>query len=450
MRNVLNAERSREQGLLSYQLQSFSPRQFHASIHLVMSTEQMKIPLENVLSEVGTIILNFLELMDIIKTLTNTCKFMEAITEFYSKILIERHNYPWIKVHIAKSDNCNDKGFYKNVLFLLKRKGAMIIGGSIDSRRCKFFSSETCRFRSMDYMSKKGDTSNSTAVWHKGRMFVFSCQTESVLGSLEIYNPVDASWLKDATGLPITLKSAAAASCHKKLYVLGGDHYCKPHWKKSDRIFYLSNEDSDNEQHYQWTEVSSKLSRGRIFHSVTSYNGKIWITGGIMEKRPGDVYKDLCTRSVEIFDPTNLTVTKGSEMLRTRLKSTPAVIKGILYVIGGDVHQSERTVGTVERYCEHLGLWVHVTEFPKRREGCAICAVDSTIYVFGGYEGRHNFNDWDAFNVDTNRWLSEDDTINTECTNPPHNRVIFPAGNCTSRSSMNVLCGAVAVATCPS
>lgn len=410
----------------------------------------MKTSLEDILNEVGTIIFNSLELMDIIKILTKTCKFMESITEFYSKILIELYDYPWVKAHIAKSNSGNGNGFYKNILFLIRRKGAMIIGGSIDSRRCRFFSTETCSFRSIDYMSKKGDTSNSTAVWHKGRMFVFSCQTESVIGSLEIYNPVDASWLKDATGLPMTLKSAAAASCQRKLYVLGGDHYCKPQWKKSDRIFYLSNEDSDNEQHYQWTEVSSKLSRGRIFHSATDYNRMIWITGGIMEKRTGDVYKDLCTRSVEIFDPTNLTITKGPDMLRARCQSTLAVIKGILYVIGGDVHQSERTVGTVERYCEHGGLWVNVTEFPKRREGCAICAVDSMIYVFGGYEGRTNFNDWDAYNVDTNRWLSEDDAIDSESLDPPHSRVIFPTGNCVARNSMNVLCGAVAVATFPS
>ena len=98
-------------------------------------------------------------------------------------------------------------------------------------------------------------------------------------------------------------------------------------------------------------------------------------------------------------------------MLHTRFQSTLAVVKNSLYVIGGDVHQTERTVGSIERYNEEVNEWEMITTFPKRRESCAICAIDELIYIFGGCVGCRNFNDWDAYNVITNRWLSENDDV---------------------------------------
>ena len=116
-------------------------------------------------------------------------------------------------------------------------------------------------------------------------------------------------------------------------------------------------------------------------------------------------------RSVEIFDPRTYTVVQGPNMIHTRFQSTLAVVKGSLYIIGGDVHQTERTVGTIEKFNEDLNEWEMITTFPKRRESCAICAIDQLIYIFGGCMGCKNFNDWDAYNVDIHKWLSDNDDI---------------------------------------
>lgn len=96
-------------------------------------------------------------------------------------------------------------------------------------------------------------------------------------------------------------------------------------------------------------------------------------------------------------------------MTRTRFQTTLAVINDSLWVIGGDVHRTERTLGTIEKYNEENETWELITHFPKNRTRCAICAVNSFIYLFGGCEGRQSYNDWDAYNVDTDRWLSQDD-----------------------------------------
>ena len=248
-----------------------------------------------VLCAVGIPILSYLELTDIVNNVTYTNKFLEVIAEQLCKQRLQSLNYFWIAADQIDFDcPVRRRGHFKRLLTLVTRKGAIIVGGNLDSRRCKFFSPKTRRFSTMNYMNVKGDTTNSTAVWHRGRIFVFSCNFESSLGSLEIYNPVLETWSKGAQGLPMIIKSSAAASCENALYVLGGDNYCKPQWKKSDRIFLLSNE--ENEQQFHWIKLSASLLRGRMFHAAVSYKKKIWIAGGLLEKRTGDAYNDLCTR----------------------------------------------------------------------------------------------------------------------------------------------------------
>ena len=69
---------------------------------------------------------------------------------------------------------------------------------------------------------------------------------------------------------------------------------------------------------FQWTELSISLLRGRMFHAAVAFHGDIWIAGGLLEKRLGDSFNDLCTRYVIItyterllfslssFDKTNI------------------------------------------------------------------------------------------------------------------------------------------------
>ena len=222
---------------------------------------------------------------------------MEVVTEYACKLRLMSLNYSWINIDQIENDNeVTKNGYFKKILYFVSRRGAIILGG-FDSRRCKYFSPTTRRFSTMRYMTIKGDTQNSTAVWHRGRMFVFPCNIEAEEGSLEIYNPVLGLWSKAARGLPNIIKSSAAASCRNSLFVLGGDNYCAPQWKKSDSIFLLSNDESDDEKLFHWTKLNVRLLRGRVFHAAVAFKGRIWIAGGLLEKRSGDLNNDdLCTR----------------------------------------------------------------------------------------------------------------------------------------------------------
>ena len=261
----------------------------------------MGLKLEKVLGEVGITLLLYMELSEILNSFAYTSKFIETLTETSCKLRLQELNYTWIRDSYAELSCASmRRAHYRRLLGLVTRKGAIIIGGNIDSRRCKFFSPKTQKFTTMSYMSMKGETTNSTAVWHRGRIFMFSCNFEAATGSLEVYNPITEAWSRAARGLPIIIKSSAAASCSNRLYFIGGDHYCKPQWKKSNRIFVLSNEDSENDQQFQWTELSISLLRGRMFHAAVAFHGDIWIAGGLLEKRLGDSFNDLCTRYVII------------------------------------------------------------------------------------------------------------------------------------------------------
>ena len=143
-------------------------------------------------------------------------------------------------------------------------------------------------------------------------------------------------------------------------------------------------------------------------------------------------------------------------------------------MIGGDVQGTERTLGSIEKYNEKNEIWDMITYFPIKREGCAICAVNSSIYLFGGWDLRQTYNNWDAYNVDSGRWLSQDDidfsqlsslsgtnvlldidvlsdgnTKNTTYVGSPDNRrLIYPVFvQRPVNDSTNMLIGARAVAT---
>jgi hypothetical protein len=57
-----------------------------------------------------------------------------------------------------------------------------------------------------------------------------------------------------------------------------------------------------------------------------------------------------------------------------------------------------------------FNVWELLTTFPSRREKCAVEKIDNYIYVFGGYKPLGAiYNDYDAYDVVNNTWLSDND-----------------------------------------
>jgi hypothetical protein len=68
-------------------------------------------------------------------------------------------------------------------------------------------------------------------------------------------------------------------------------------------------------------------------------------------------------------------------------------------------------LGSLERYNKETNSWELVAHFKTKRNRCSSCAFGSKIYVFGGSKGGAALhNDWDAYDVDTGEWLSDNDS----------------------------------------
>ena len=90
------------------------------------------------------------------------------------------------------------------------------------------------------------------------------------------------------------------------------------------------------------------------------------------------------------------------------------LLHGTIYAVGGDVmmpsYQSDGgpVIGSIERLNTSTNAWEFVTNFPSERRGISACALGDVIYIFGGRAGERDLTTWDAYNVTTNKWLSQE------------------------------------------
>lgn len=61
-----------------------------------------------------------------------------------------------------------------------------------------------------------------------------------------------------------------------------------------------------------------------------------------------------------------------------------------------------------------FNVWELLTTFPSRREKCAVEKIDNYIYIFGGYHLGVVYNNYDAYDVISNTWLSDSDRNDSE------------------------------------
>lgn len=209
------------------------------------------------------------------------------------------------------------------------------------------------------------------------------------------------------TSLPRKLRSVGAATCRGSLYITGGiettselvvDHILKINLA-NDRL----NQSDPNAKLPVWEDVGATLLQPRYRHAAAEYKGQIWIAGGCLTNFS-------VTNKVEIYDPVSNVVVEGPSMLVHRDFANLLIVKGELYAVGGDVNVAgNQIIRTIEKYDESKGCWIHITVFKDSRRGFSTCAYGSRIYVFcGSSEDNQDLHTWDAYDVELQRWESED------------------------------------------
>lgn len=256
------------------------------------------------------------------------------------------------------------------------------------------------------------DRSYFSTVYTNCKIYAISTFSNTAAGTTECYDPVLNKW-QTMPALPRRLRSIGAVkSLSGSILVTGGIDLDS--MEKSDSVFEMVNTDPAGES--KWVESPSKLLAPRYRHAAaTAPDGKVWVAGGIISV--SQLRADIFTASTEVFDPATSQWSTGPVMCVQRAIDLHLLfVDEVLYAVGGDVMMPRfDSPGvpetTIERLNPTTNVWELVTSFPKERHGISVAAVGSTIFVFGGEvvrQGDVSLSVYDAYNVETNTWLSAD------------------------------------------
>lgn len=389
-------------------------------------------------------VLSYLEFSDLCSLRVSSSRCRDA-TELHARQILSGNDLVWaLTLSSPRSMLAR--------LYVLTRPRILLMGGNVDSRKVSRFDAASSKFTTLCTFSLKR-VEAFACVWHQGRCCAISGCFDPTLGSVESFNPVLNVWT-EAPRLPRRIDSLAAASDGRSLYVVGGhDHGNR---RRSEAIFVLNDG--------RWDEVAVQLSCGRSNHAAAFHKGCLWVAGGVLGPRLASPASSsnsssssssssigpVATATCEIVDFRTGTVTFAPPMLKERYQLKMLTIRGRLYAVAGDMAGAESAVNTVEMFDDTQ--WRVVTTFPTFRTRCAVAALGGVLYVFGGADERGRaVMDWDAYDVDSDRWLSMNDAAEAaEGVGSPTRRRALPtrpssltaAGGSPQRSG---LIGAVAV-----
>jgi N-acetylneuraminic acid mutarotase len=132
---------------------------------------------------------------------------------------------------------------------------------------------------------------------------------------------------------------------------------------------------------FTWTRKAD-MPTARWSQTSAVVNGKIYVIGGYTGEPDGIILSTL-----EEYDPLTNTWIRKADMPTARcdMIGSSAVVDGKIYVIGGDIFDSDwKCIPTVEEYNPATNTWTRKADMPTPRWSLATCAVDGKIYAIGG------------------------------------------------------------------
>lgn len=86
-----------------------------------------------------------------------------------------------------------------------------------------------------------------------------------------------------------------------------------------------------------------------------------------------------------------------------RLRAARAVLSGRLFVIGGRDDRAN-CLNSVECYDPSTQEWQTVAAMRRTRANTAACAVNGSIYVFGGHDAESGLSSIERYDPEANSW----------------------------------------------
>jgi N-acetylneuraminic acid mutarotase len=125
-----------------------------------------------------------------------------------------------------------------------------------------------------------------------------------------------------------------------------------------------------------WT-TKVNMPTGRIGHSTSVVDGKIYAIGGALGLTP----LDTGLSTVEEYDPATNKWTMKADMPTARGGLDTSVVNGKIYAIGGA--SNGQILSTVEEYDPEADTWTKKADMPTPRWNLSASAVNGKIYAIG-------------------------------------------------------------------
>ncbi len=199
---------------------------------------------------------------------------------------------------------------------------------------------------------------------------------------VEVYDPETNSWERLAD-MPTARSDPKMAVVDGKIYVLAG-------YAGKDRgmdFKFLNVAEMYDPETDTWVR-NQDMPTPRIQFGVGVVAGKIYTIGGLVDpKKPEDPWRvDL----VEVYDPISDTWAKRAKMPTKRDGVRAAVIRDIIYAIGGagwpQIGAGGPSLGTIEAYEPRINRWTKKPDMPNLRAGFSIVVIGDKIYLIGGFD----------------------------------------------------------------
>jgi N-acetylneuraminic acid mutarotase len=217
-------------------------------------------------------------------------------------------------------------------------------------------------------------------------------------GSVEAYNVANNTW-RNVAMLPTPMHHPNVATYNGKIYVLGGVVGYYPWNGTADSFEY---DPSKNE----WKKLAP-LPRERGSAAMGVWNGTIWLAGGLIG----------LLQAVNIVDSYDIEKNEWTSWPSLQLPwfrdhAGGAVVDNTFYVIGGRDGQIQNTENkTLALDLNALTGWVKKADLPVPRGGASVTVMGKKIYVMGG-EGNPAavsgvFPNVDVYDTEKDVWSSE-------------------------------------------
>mmetsp|Transcript_85667 Transcript_85667/g.239358 ORF Transcript_85667/g.239358 Transcript_85667/m.239358 type:complete len:792 (+) Transcript_85667:172-2547(+) len=180
---------------------------------------------------------------------------------------------------------------------------------------------------------------------------------------------------------------------------------------------------------WMWQRVDGQAGQvytARTGHAVVVWNHCFYLMGGTDENaRQNDIYRyDLATKHWVCIDPVTGTAPSA------RSGSKAVVCRDSIFFFGGYTKKDGDYFNELFEFHIPRAHWtrIEMSRRPSVRTDHSCVVYDTSLYIFGGFDGRSRFQDLHKYSIEDNEWEEIPQSYNTPMGRFGHTAVTYQTG----------------------